>query len=162
MYTHARMTSLRILLPALLLGGIVHAADNPYSGTWKIDTPKSNWSDGKFPKNMSLTITMSFQGDVVTYHSVNDTSKERPPSLVDYTARMDWKPAPLQGAARYDKVSVRMLSATQMEVIELKDNNVIVHAIYDLMPGGKRFARRGMAISVDGSSHEYEEFFDKQ
>jgi hypothetical protein len=49
-----------------------------------------------------------------------------------------------------------------MEVIEMKDANVIVHAIYDLMPGGKRFARRGMAISVDGSSHEYEEFFDRQ
>ena len=156
------MTTHRILVAALLLGGIVDAADNPYAGTWKIDTPKSSWSDGKFPKNMSLVIAMSFKGDEVTYHSVNDTNKDRPPNLVDYVAKMNWKPFPLTGAARYNMASVRMLSATQMEVIELKDNNVIVHAIYDLMPGGKRFARRGMAISADGSSHEYEEFFDKQ
>jgi hypothetical protein len=152
----------RTIVTAALLSGIALAADNPFAGTWKIDAPKSSWSDGKFPKNMSLAITMSFKGDEVTYHSVNDTNKDRPPALVDYTARMNWKPFPLTGAARYNQAAVRMLSATQMEVIEMKDANVIVHAIYDLMPGGKRFARRGMAISVDGSSHEYEEFFDRQ
>lgn len=156
------MRTRTILAAALLLAGIAHAADNPYAGTWKIDTPNSSWSDGKFPKNMSLVISMSFKGDEVTYHSSNDTNKNRPPNLVDYTAQMNWKPYPLTGAARYNMASVRMLSPTQMEVIELKDNNVIVHAIYDLMPGGKRFARRGMALSVDGSSHEYQEFFDKQ
>src|SRR5229473_3725008 len=114
------MISRTVLALALLAGGIAHAADNPYTGTWKIDTPKSSWSDGKFPKNMSLVITMSFKGDEVTYHSVNDTNKDRPPNLVDYTAKMDWKPAPLAGAARYNKVAVRMLNPTQMEVIEMK------------------------------------------
>jgi hypothetical protein len=156
------MIARTIVTVALLWSGIALAADNPFAGTWKIDTPKSNWSDGKFPKNMRLTITMSFKGDEVTYHSVNDTNKDRPPALVDYTAKMNWRPFPLTGAARYNQAAVRMLSPTQMEVIEMKDANVIVHAIYDLMPGGKRFARRGMAISVDGSSHEYEEFFDRQ
>jgi hypothetical protein len=156
------MIARTIVTAALLCSGIALAADNPFAGTWKIDTPKSSWSDGKFPKNMSLTITMSSKGDEVTYHSVNDTNKDRPPALVDYTAKMNWKPFPLTGAARYNQAAVRMLSPTQMEVIEMKDANVIVHAIYDLMPGGKRFARRGMAISVDGSSHEYEEFFDRQ
>ena len=151
-----------VLTIALACGGLLQAADNPFAGSWKIDTPKSSWSDGKFPKNMSLAISMSFQGDEVKYHSANDTNKDRPPNLVDYTAKMNWKPAPLAGSARYDQVAVRMLNPTQMEVIELKGNNVIVSAIYDLLPGGKRFARRGMALSVDGSSHEYEEFFDKQ
>ena len=161
------MFTRRILIVSLLLtggffAGKAQAADNPYAGTWKIDTPKSSWSDGKFPKQMSLTITMSFKGDEVTYHSVNDTNQDRPPNLVDYVAKMNWKPFPLTGAARYDMAAVRMLNARQMEVIELKATTVIVHAIYDLMPGGKRFARRGMAISADGSSHEYEEFFDRQ
>jgi hypothetical protein len=155
------MISRRLFTLTLLGAAIAAAADNPYTGTWRIDTPKSSWSDGKFPKNMSLVITMSFKGDEVTYHSINDTNKDRP-GVVDYTAKMDWKPAPLAGSARYNKVAVRMLSPTQMEVIEMKDNNVIVSAIYDLMPGGRRFARRGMAISADSSSHEYEEFFDKQ
>ena len=120
------MRTRTILAAALLLAGIAHAADNPYAGTWKIDTPNSSWSDGKFPKNMSLVISMSFKGDEVTYHSSNDTNKNRPPNLVDYTAQMNWKPYPLTGAARYNMASVRMLSPTQMEVIELKDNNVIV------------------------------------
>lgn len=156
------MISRTFLTFVLLAGGLAHAADSPYAGTWRIDGARSDWSDGKLPKNMSLVITMSFKGDEVTYHSVNDTDKAHPPALVDYTAKLDWKPVPLAGAARYNQAAVRMLSATQIEVMEMKDNNVIVYAIYDLMPGGKRFARRGMAISADGSSHEYEEFFDKQ
>jgi hypothetical protein len=49
-----------------------------------------------------------------------------------------------------------------MEILEMKDGDVIVGAIYELMPGGKRFVRRGIAKSADGQSHEYEEFFDKQ
>ena len=146
----------------LLAAGLAQASDNPYSGTWKIDGAKSDWSDGKLPKGMSLAITMSFHGEEMTYHSVNDTDKAHPPALVDYTAKLDWKPVPLAGASRYNKAAVRMVSPTQMEVMEMRDGNVIVYAIYDLMPGGKRFARRGMAISADGSSHEYEEFFDKQ
>jgi hypothetical protein len=139
------------------------AADNAFTGKWKIDAPKSSWSDGKFPKNMSLEINMSFKDDEVTYHSINDTNKEKQPSLVDYTAKMDWNPFSLAGTtARYNKVAVRMLNKNQMEVLELKDDDVVVGAIYDLLPGGKRFVRRGIAKGVDGKSHEYEEFFDKQ
>jgi hypothetical protein len=153
----------KIAILCLALGSLAMAADNPFTGKWKIDAPKSNWSDGKFPKNMSLEIDMTFKGDELTYHSVNDTNKEKKPSLVDYTAKMDWKPFDLAGSSgRYNKVAVRMLGKSEMEVLELKDADVVVGAIYELLPGGKRFVRRGIAKGVDGSSHEYEEFFDKQ
>jgi len=152
-----------MLVWLFVASGFASAADNPFTGKWKIDAPKSDWSDGKFPKNMSLEINMTFKGDEVTYHSINDTNKEKQPSLVDYTAKMDWKPYALAGStARYNKVAVRILGKNQMEVLELKDDDVVVGAIYDLLPGGKRFARRGIAKGVDGKSHEYEEFFDKQ
>src|ERR1700681_687854 len=106
-----------MLTMLLVFGTLAAAADNPFTGKWKIDAPKSSWSDGKFPHNMSLEINMTFKGDEVTYHSINDTNKEKQPSLVDYTAKMDWKPYPLTGSsARYNKVAVRMLNKNQMEV----------------------------------------------
>jgi hypothetical protein len=46
--------------------------------------------------------------------------------------------------------------------MELKDGDMIVGAIYEILPGGKRFVPRGIAKSPDGSSHKFEEFFDKQ
>jgi hypothetical protein len=71
------------------------AADDPFTGTWKIDAPKSSFSDGTFPKNMSITITLTFNDGELKYHSVNDTDKDKPSGL-DYTAKLDWKPGPLR------------------------------------------------------------------
>src|SRR5271157_4020932 len=145
----------------LVFGATAHAAD-PLTGKWKIDAPKSSWSNGQFPKNMSLEINLEFTGDELKYHSINDTNKEKKPALVDYSAKLDWKPYPLAGGGRYNQVAARRIGKNELEIMELKDGDVIVGAIYELLSGGKRFVRRGIAESPDGSSHEYEEFFDKQ
>jgi len=137
------------------------AADDPLSGTWKIDAPKSNFSNGKFPKNMSITITLKIQGDQLVYHSVNDTNKDKP-SGIDYTVTMDGKPAPAAGSATFNTVSVRRLAKNQLEILESKDGDVMVGAYWELFPGGNRLVRRGIAKGADGKSFEYEEFFDKQ
>ena len=137
------------------------AADDPLTGTWRIDAPKSSFSNGKFPKNMSITIKITVQTDQMTYHSVNDTNKDKPTGI-DYTATMDGKPYPATGSDRYDTVSVRRLNKNQLEILESKDGDVIVGAIWELFPGGKRFVRRGIAKGADSKSFAYEEFFDKQ
>jgi hypothetical protein len=145
----------------VLCGTLGFAADNPLTGTWKIDAPKSSFSNGKFPKNMSITIKVTIQGDQLIYHSVNDTNKDKP-SGIDYTATLDGKPCPATGSDRYNTISVRRLGKNQLEILESKDGDVIVGAIWELFPGGKRFVRRGIAKGADGKSFEYEEFFDKQ
>ena len=145
----------------VLYGAIAFAANDPLDGTWKIDAPKSSFSNGKFPKNMSITIKLTIQGDRMIYHSVNDTNKDKPTG-VDYTVTMDGKAYPAAGSDRYNTVSVRRLSKSQLEILESKDDDVIVGAIWELFPGGKRFVRRGIAKGTDGRSYEYEEFFDKR
>ena len=67
----------QIITLSLLVGGWMLAADNPYNGSWKIDAPKSSWSNGRFPKNMSIVITLTFTGDELKYHSINDTNKAK-------------------------------------------------------------------------------------
>jgi len=145
----------------VLYGAIGFAADDPLNGTWKIDAPKSSFSNGKFPKNMSITIKVTIQGDQLIYHSVNDTNKDKP-NGIDYTATLDGKPCPATGSDRYNTISVRRLGKNQLEILESKDGDVIVGAIWELFPGRKRFVRRGIAKGADGKSFEYEEFFDKQ
>ena len=110
---------------------------------------------------MSITITLTVKGDQMIYHSVNDTNKDKPTGS-DYTAPMDGNPAPLKGSDRFDTVSVRRINKNQLEILESKDGDVIVGAYWELLPGGKRFVRRGIAKGADGRSYEYEEFFDKQ
>jgi hypothetical protein len=96
---------------------------------------------------MSITITLAVKGDQMGS---------------DYTATMDGKAAPLKGSDRFDTVSVRRIGKNQLEFLESKGGDVIVGAYWELLPGRKRFVRRGIAKGADGRSYEYEEFFDKQ
>jgi hypothetical protein len=145
---------------ALVFATTAVAAEDPFTGKWKIDASKSSFSDGTFPKNMSIAIDLNFTPDELRYHSVNDTNKEKPTGL-DYTAKLDWKPYPLENP-RFNQVAVRRLNEREFEVLEMKDGDVLVSGIYELVPGGKRFVRRGVAKTPEGRSREYEEFFDKQ
>lgn len=149
-------------LAALSLCCTIGFAADPFTGIWKIDAPKSSFSNGKFPKNMSITIQVTIQGDRLIYHSVNDTNKDKP-SGVDYTVTLDGKPSPATGSASFNTVSVRRIGKNQLEILESKNgDDVMVGAIWELLPGGKRFVRRGIAKGAGGKSFEYEEFFDKQ
>ena len=136
-------------------------ATDAYNGKWKIDAARSSWSNGKFPEGMSLEIDLEITADQIKYHSLNDTDKSKPATF-DYTAKLDWKPTPLAGSVRYDRVAVRRVGKNEFEIIEMKDGDVIVGAVYEMLQGGRRFVRRGVAKSPDGSCHEYEEFFDKK
>ena len=151
----------RLAAGIALFCAIGFASDDPLNGTWKIDAAKSSFSNGKFPKNMSITIKVTIQGDQMAYHSVNDTDKNKPTGI-DYTATMDAKAYPATGSDRYNTVSVRRLSKNQIEILESNNGDVIVGAIWELLPGGKRFVRRGIAKGADGRSFQYEEYFDKQ
>lgn len=145
----------------LLLCCFIAAAADPFNGKWRIDTPKSSWSDGNFPKNMSITIDLAIDGDRIKYHGVNDTNKDKL-YIVDYTAKFDGRKYPIPNNDRYNMVSIRRLGKNEMKVLEWKDDDVVVGAIWELFPGGKRCVRRGIAKNANRKSHEYEEFFDKQ
>jgi hypothetical protein len=137
------------------------AANSRFDGTWKINDTKSSWSDGNFPKNMSLTIDLKFTDDELTYHSVNNTVKEKT-ATSDYVARMDGKPYPLPGHTRYNQVTVRRISENDFEILELKDGDVIVGALWTFSSDGKHLVRWGVGKSPEGKSKAYIEYFDKQ
>jgi len=127
-----------VAMGILLACGTGYAADDPLNGTWKLDTPKSYWSNGKFPKNMSITIQLAVKGDQIVYHSINDTNKAKPTG-VDYTATIDGKDYPLRGSDRYNTVSVRRLSKNQLDILESKEGDVIVSAIWETLIASRSF-----------------------
>jgi len=144
-----------ITLPAL-------AASDPLNGTWKINDAKSSWSDGKFPPNMSLTIDVKVEGNTIKYHSINDTAKDKPAMVANFEAAMDGKPHPFNESARFNQVQIRRIGPGQLEILEMKDGDVIVGAWWWVSADGKQLIRRGIGKGADGHSKEYEEYFDKQ
>jgi len=134
------------------------AAQAKYDGAYHSIESRSSWSDGKFPKGFSLTIDIKFEGGKLIYHSVNDTNKNAPAKL-DYTAPLDGTVAPIAGQARFNQVLVKQLSPTELEILELKDGDVIVGSFWTFLPDGKTFVRRGVGKSPEGASKAFEEYF---
>ena len=146
----------------LVLDISAHAASDPLDGTWKINDAKSSWSDGKFPHAMSLMLQVHIEGNTIKYHSVNDTAKDKPAAIANFEAAMDGKPHPFNESARFDQVEVRRTGPLGLEILEMKGEDVIVGAWWWVSADGKQLIRRGIGKAADGSSHEYEEYFDKQ
>jgi hypothetical protein len=138
------------------------AGSDPLDGTWKINDSKSSWSDGKFPPNMSLTIDLKIDGNVMKYHSLNDTRKDKPGAVANFEAAMDGKPHLFPDSDRFNQVQIRRIGPGQLELLEMKDGDVIVGAWWWLSEDGKHLTRRGIGKDANGKSKEYEEYFDKQ
>ncbi len=138
------------------------AASDPLDGTWKINDTKSSWSNGEFPPNMSLSIELKIDGDVMNYRSVNDTRKGVPGVVSHFEAAMDGKPHLYPDSPRFNQVQIRRIGPGQLEVLEMKDGDVVVGAWWWLSADGQHFVRRGIGRGADGKSKEYEEYFDKQ
>jgi hypothetical protein len=161
----ARWITVKYFLAALVVlfsisCSTAHAAD-VHDGIWKIDRIHSEWSDGNFPKNMSLSLSLQFTTDSLVYHSLNDTNGGKGVTS-DFTARFDGKTYQLAGQTRYNQVSVRKMGPDQYEILEYKDGDVIVGAFWQFSADGKHLMRWGIGKSPEGKSKAYTEYFDKQ
>jgi hypothetical protein len=109
-----------------------------------------------------MAIDLKIEGNVMKYHSINDTAKDKPGVASDFVAAMDGKPHPFNDSARFNQVQIRPIGPGQYEILEMKDGDVIVGAWWWVSANGKVLVRRGIGKGADGKSKEYEEYFDKQ
>jgi hypothetical protein len=136
------------------------SAATDFSGSYHSVAEKSSTSNGgPLPKNFSLTIDVKFVGDKIVYHSVNANA---PAADLDYTAPLDGSVIPLTGNARFNQIAVKKIASNQLEILEMKDGDVLVAAYWIFDRDGKGFVRRGIGKGADGKSHEYQEFYVKQ
>ncbi len=150
-----------VLLSVLSMTPRIFAAGSSFDGAWKLNSSLSTWSNGELPPNMSLTIRLNVNGDELTYKSVNDTNKEKPVGS-SYTVKLDGRPYPFPGSTRYNQVAVRKIASDELEILELKDGDVIVGAIWLFSADGKHMKRWGVGKAPDGKSKAYVEYFEKE
>jgi hypothetical protein len=153
------MTKLGVVLAFSTLALPASAATD-FSGSYHSVAEKSSTSNGgPLPKNFSLTIDVKFVGNKIVYHSVNANA---PAADLDYTAPLDGSVIPLTGNARFNQIAVKKIAPNQLEILEMKDGDVLVAAYWIFDRDGKGFVRRGIGKGADGKSHEYQEFYVKQ
>lgn len=137
------------------------ARDALHSGKYKDVRAKSEWSDGKLAPNFSLTMDLTIDGEDVVFHAVNDTNPDKL-YIVDWTAKTDGRQYPFDGHGRFNFIAVKWVAGGVLQVLKMKDDDVIAGEFWVWSPNGKVMTRYGVAKPEGaGKSKAYVEYFDK-
>jgi hypothetical protein len=112
-----------VLIAGLVLCAATQAADDPQTGTWKLNAAKSKYSPGPAPKANTLTITVDEKSYRVRAEGVDGEGKA---TGADFTAGFDGKDVAAKGLPYGDTVSVKRVDANTVEVSMKKDGKVLV------------------------------------
>jgi hypothetical protein len=128
-----RHRSLSILIFGFIVGlfamsTAVKAADDPNSGTWKMNPAKSKYDPGPAPTSSTTTIESDETKYKVDGHTVNADGTE---TNISFDAKVDGKDYPLSGVPNADKVSVKRVGAKTVETTWKKDGKTVMktHAV---------------------------------
>ena len=147
----------------LILSAAQALAASPHDGAWTIDPARSFWSNqtGTLPANFKLTVNFKFGDNKLTYHSVNTTQPAKP-YISDHETTLDGAITPFANQERFNQVSVKQTDADNLQILKMKDGDVIAGEFWSFSPDGKTAIRRGVGKSPEGKSHAYQEFFVHQ
>src|SRR5215475_1477484 len=121
------------LLACLVASAVAMAADDPQTGTWKLNTEKSKYS-GPAPKANTLTITVDEKSYKVHAEGTDAAGK---PTMADFTAGFDGKDVAAKGIPYGDTVSVKRVDANTIEVTMKKGGNALVTVTSVISKDGK-------------------------
>src|ERR1700683_2249299 len=97
-----------LVVAGLAVSVQVRAADDPSSGTWKLNTEKSKFDPGPGPK--METVTVSIDGGSETYKAEGTDAKGNPIAS-SLTAKLDGTDSPVTGNPYGDTISIKQVNA---------------------------------------------------
>jgi len=146
---------------ALALSAAPALAAGPHDGAWQSVHEGSYWSDGKLAPNFKLTVWLTFAPNKLTYHSENTTDPAKP-YISDHVTTLDGAVTPFANQERFNQVSVTQTDPDNLQILKMKDGDVIAGEFWSFSADGKTAVRRGVGKSPEGKSHAYQEFFVHQ
>lgn len=151
--------NMRAIVAGLALSAIVavgSAFASPIEGAWQ---EKHNDTPGiTTPANFKLIIWMKVDGDTLHYHSENTTQPDKP-YISDHVSPLDGKTAPFPNQTRFNEVSTLLTEPHELQILKMKDGDVISGEFWSFSKDGKTAVRRGVGKSAEGKSRAYQEHF---
>jgi hypothetical protein len=145
-----RNRSLIILIFGFLAGifalTAVKAAEDPNSGTWKMNPTKSKYDPGPAAKSSTTTIESDENKYKVDAHTVNADGTE---THISFDAKTDGKDYPLSGVASADVISVKRVGAKTIETTWKKDGKTVMKTHAVVSSDGKT-----RTVTFDGTDPE--------
>jgi hypothetical protein len=144
---------------ALALGGASAQAASPHDGNWVAVESKAPGST--ITPGFKLVINFKFGDNKLTYHSANTTNAAKP-YISDHVTTLDGATAPFLNQERFNQVSVTQTGPNDLQILKMKDGDVIAGEFWTFNPDNKTAIRRGIGKNPEGKSHAYQEAFVRQ
>jgi hypothetical protein len=141
---------------ALAFAAAPALAANPHDGDWTAVVSKE--PGNTIEPGFKLTINFKFGDNRLVYHSVNTTQPDKP-YISDHETTLDGKVFPFPNQVRFNQVSVTQTSPNELQILKMKDGDVIAGEFWSFSADGKTAVRRGVAKTPEGKSHAYQEHF---
>ncbi|MBW8811914.1 MAG: hypothetical protein JF588_00690 [Caulobacterales bacterium] len=140
---------------SLLAAGPAGAA-SPHDGDWVAVVSKEPGST--IEPGFKLVINFKFGDNKLTYHSENTTRPDKP-YISDHVTTLDGTVAPFPNQERFNQVAITQTDPDNLQILKMKDGDVVAGEFWTFSADGKTAVRRGVAKNPEGKSHAYQEHF---
>jgi len=156
MRTKNILVALMLLLAA---GSVSLAAENPLTGTWKLNESKSKYASDS-AKNTTATYTAA-KGDMIKC-TAGGVDKDGKPIHWTWTGKLDGKPYPIKGSPAFDTLAYHPMNERTNETTARKDGKVVMTAVIAVAKDGK--SRTVTLIGTDAKGKKFTDrtYYDKQ
>ena len=151
-----------VALLALVLAYPLLAEDNPFLGTWKLNTAKSKFEPGPAPKSLTRTITAD--GNAVKY-SFEGVAADGTAFAYSFTSNYDGKESAITGTGMpggADSIVLKHVSSHKTEGTLKKGGKEIGKVVAEVSKDGKVATVKAKGKSADGKEMSSDSVYDKQ
>ncbi len=158
----------RIWLPLVVFALAVAVAfpllaeDNPFLGTWKLNTAKSKYVGAPAPKSQTRTVAAQGNGVKYTFEGV---AADGTPFAFSFVTYYDGTEAAVTGTgipAGADSISLKRVNAHKVEGTLLKGGKEVGKVTAEVSKDGKVATVKGKGKTVDAREYSTESVYDKQ
>lgn len=142
--------------------GVLLAEDNPFVGTWKLNTTKSKFEMAPGPK--SLTRTIVAQGTGANY-SFEGVGADGGSVAYSFSTNYDGKDSAIAGTGApggADAIALKRVSSRKVEGTLKKDGKELGKVVAEVSIDGKVSIVKAKGKSADGKEWNSESVYDKQ
>ena len=142
------MRVLQISVAACVFATALMAAENPFLGTWKLNTAKSQFKPGPGPK--SMTVTFAQDGDQIK-RTAEGVDAEGKPVSTQSSIKWDGQDHPVTNpSGKPTTVAVKVVNDRTVEYIVRTDGKVTTTGRAVLSSDGKTTTSRETGVNLKG------------
>ena len=150
------------LVFCIAMSGTLCAQDNPFAGTWKLNTAKSKFEPGPGPKSMTRTIAAQGTGASYSFEAVGADGAS---IAYGFSTNYDGKDSAITGKGApggADAIALKRVSARKIEGTLKKDGKEIGKVVAEVSSDGKVSTVHSKGKTAEGKDFSSDSIYDKQ